>query len=241
GSFRLRNNSDEGYKPPSQSSSETLRDEDYKPSSQSSSETRQEIIRPPLRPNYNELILKPQEIVRPPFQAEIDNIEVEVVMPALKLSTTTADTPNLDDRNIVTECEFNNIKVEVFIPALKPSTKTRYAPNLDDRKRTTYAPNLDDRKRTTYAPNLDDRKRTTSTSGIGGQKRNRWTDPELRCLKRGMKEYGTKWEEILKHYGKPDGPLKMRTAVNLKDKARNEKIRRIREDIELDIFELATI
>ncbi|CAG8479059.1 6996_t:CDS:2, partial [Dentiscutata heterogama] len=144
-------------------------DEGYESSSQSNNKIEAEIKRSPLN---------------------LDNIEVEIDIPALKPSTTIATTnmPNID-RNIVTECEFV---------------------------------------------------RTTSTSGIGRQKRNKWTDLELNYLERGMEEYGTRWEEILKHHGKPHGPLRNRTAMNLKDKARNEKARRIRDGVTLGIFELAT-
>ncbi|CAG8475649.1 14240_t:CDS:1 [Cetraspora pellucida] len=77
--------------------------------------------------------------------------------------------------------------------------------------------------------------RTTST---GSQKRHKWTDLELHYLECGMEEFGTSWKDILKKYGKPHGPLRNRSAVNLKDKARNEKARRIRNGITLGSFEL---
>ncbi|CAG8442435.1 8785_t:CDS:2 [Scutellospora calospora] len=71
-------------------------------------------------------------------------------------------------------------------------------------------------------------------------KRNKWTELELYYLEIGMIKYGTKWEKILKDYGKPHGQLRNRIAPNLKDKARNEKLKRLREGIPLGIFELAT-
>ncbi|CAG8530839.1 19309_t:CDS:2, partial [Gigaspora margarita] len=82
--------------------------------------------------------------------------------------------------------------------------------------------------------------KTTSSGGLGGQKRSKWTDLELNYLERGMEEFGTRWEDILKHYGRPHGALRNRTAMNLKDKARNEKARRIRDGIQLGVFKLAT-
>ena len=65
----------------------------------------------------------------------------------------------------------------------------------------------------------------------------KWMQEELNELEEGMKKFGTNWSRIL---DMADGPLKTRTTVQLKDKARNEKRRREREGISLGIFQNAT-
>lgn len=65
----------------------------------------------------------------------------------------------------------------------------------------------------------------------------KWMQEELNELEEGMKKFGTNWSQIL---DMADGPLKTRTTVQLKDKARNEKRRREREGIPLGIFQNAT-
>lgn len=69
------------------------------------------------------------------------------------------------------------------------------------------------------------------------QKRIEWTQEELEELEEGMKKFGTNWTLIL---NMSSGPLKNRTNVQLKDKARNEKRRREREGIPLGVFQKAT-
>ncbi|CAG8532298.1 17201_t:CDS:10 [Acaulospora colombiana] len=72
------------------------------------------------------------------------------------------------------------------------------------------------------------------------KRRSKWSNLELETLEKGMEEYGTSWVKILEVHGKPHGHLRDRTAVQLKDKARNEKMRRARERIPTGIFEIAT-
>jgi Myb-like DNA-binding domain len=69
------------------------------------------------------------------------------------------------------------------------------------------------------------------------QKRVKWTQEELKELEGGMKKFGTNWSLIL---SMSSGPLSNRTAVQLKDKARNEKRRREREGTPLGVFQKAT-
>ena len=68
------------------------------------------------------------------------------------------------------------------------------------------------------------------------KKRIEWSKKELDSLEEGMKKHGTKWTLIRDM----SSPLKNRTDVQLKDKARNEKRRREREGIPLGIFQKAT-
>ncbi|RGB41682.1 hypothetical protein C1646_685087 [Rhizophagus diaphanus] len=72
------------------------------------------------------------------------------------------------------------------------------------------------------------------------KKRIYWTSLELEALESGMKEFGTQWARILRSYGGDHGPLRNRNAVQLKDKARNEKLRRIKSRLDLGIFYMAT-
>ena len=69
------------------------------------------------------------------------------------------------------------------------------------------------------------------------QKRVKWIQEELKELEEGMKKFGTNWSLIL---SMSSGPLSNRTAVQLKDKARNEKRRREREGTPLGVFQKAT-
>jgi ribosome assembly protein YihI (activator of Der GTPase) len=59
----------------------------------------------------------------------------------------------------------------------------------------------------------------------------------LKELEEGMEKFGTNWSLIL---SMSSGPLSNRTAVQLKDKARNEKRRRKREGTPLGVFQKAT-
>ncbi|KAI3635903.1 hypothetical protein MIR68_006541 [Amoeboaphelidium protococcarum] len=61
-----------------------------------------------------------------------------------------------------------------------------------------------------------------------------WTEQEVAFLGHGMKKYGNQWSHILTEYREHFHPH--RTNVDLKDKARNEKNRRIRLGLELGPF-----
>ncbi|CAG8779072.1 24458_t:CDS:1, partial [Gigaspora rosea] len=56
--------------------------------------------------------------------------------------------------------------------------------------------------------------------------RKKWTEDELKALEAGMREHGTSWSRIYEKYGNAHGVLCNRSQVQLKDKARNEKLRR---------------
>ncbi|CAG8681945.1 16400_t:CDS:2 [Gigaspora rosea] len=66
------------------------------------------------------------------------------------------------------------------------------------------------------------------------------THHELNALAAGMEEYGTSCSRIYEKYGNAHGVLCNRSQVQLKDKARNEKLRRKKYGIEVGVFELAT-
>ncbi|CAG8518991.1 12134_t:CDS:1 [Acaulospora colombiana] len=70
--------------------------------------------------------------------------------------------------------------------------------------------------------------------------RSRWTSTELKALEQGMELFGTSWAQIIEKYGRENGPLSNRNPVQLKDKARNEKLRRLKMELPLGIFEKAT-
>ncbi|CAG8517144.1 10279_t:CDS:1 [Diversispora eburnea] len=86
----------------------------------------------------------------------------------------------------------------------------------------------------------DQMRTSTTRRNIMKKRRKKWSNLELDTLEKGMMEHGTKWRKILDVYGRPHGHLRERTPVQLKDKARTEKMRRIREGISLGIFEIAT-
>ncbi|CAG8646820.1 3408_t:CDS:2 [Racocetra fulgida] len=60
------------------------------------------------------------------------------------------------------------------------------------------------------------------------------------ALEAGMEEFGTSWSKIYDKYGNDYGILRNRSQIQLKDKARNEKLRRKRCGIEIGVFELAS-
>ncbi|CAG8533352.1 5408_t:CDS:2 [Racocetra fulgida] len=95
---------------------------------------------------------------------------------------------------------------EIKQPPLKPdnieSSNTSITTDANKNTSSTHDENLRD----VFESGL------VRTTSIGGQKRQRWTDLELYYLERGMEEFGTRWEDILKKYGKPHGPLRNRTA-----------------------------
>ncbi|KAJ2395283.1 hypothetical protein GGI23_004366, partial [Coemansia sp. RSA 2559] len=71
------------------------------------------------------------------------------------------------------------------------------------------------------------------------QRRTRWTRAEEECFVRAMHEYGNGWTAILSRHGvngTVDRVLAKRNRENLKDKARNIKIRLMREGRPLGPF-----
>ncbi|KAJ1949343.1 TTAGGG repeat binding factor [Linderina macrospora] len=66
-----------------------------------------------------------------------------------------------------------------------------------------------------------------------------WTEAEERCFEQAFSVFGRKWTRILKHHGKNgsvDRILQNRTTVNLKDKARDIRHKRLREGKPLGPF-----
>ncbi|CAG8579215.1 7700_t:CDS:2 [Gigaspora rosea] len=72
------------------------------------------------------------------------------------------------------------------------------------------------------------------------QLRKKWNTSELQALEDGMKEFGTHWARILEKHGTSNGPLSNRTQVQLKDKARNEKQRRMKAGMDVGVFAQAS-
>ncbi|KAJ2492550.1 hypothetical protein IWW37_001305 [Coemansia sp. RSA 2050] len=75
------------------------------------------------------------------------------------------------------------------------------------------------------------------------QHRVRWTEAEEVCLVRALTEFGPQWALILQHYGEGGSRsrvLQRRTRRNLKDKARNIKLRLMRENRPLGPFACVT-
>lgn len=63
-----------------------------------------------------------------------------------------------------------------------------------------------------------------------------WTEEETNALEEGMELYGNDWKTIKEHFSQT---LSRRTNVNLKDRARNVKRKRIKENLPLGIWHLA--
>lgn len=75
------------------------------------------------------------------------------------------------------------------------------------------------------------------------KKRQKWTQNQVDCLEEGLRRYKTKWAKILDDFG--DFGLENNTLAGfsrsqLKDKARNEKLRRIREQEDVGVWIDAT-
>ncbi|CAG8670718.1 7887_t:CDS:2, partial [Dentiscutata heterogama] len=85
-----------------------------------------------------------------------------------------------------------------------------------------------------------DRLPIDSTRNHNRQLRKKWTSEELQALEDGMREYGTHWVRILEKHGTSNGPLRNRTQVQLKDKARNEKQRRMKAGMDVGVFAQAS-
>lgn len=70
------------------------------------------------------------------------------------------------------------------------------------------------------------------------RKKTPWTEYELQLLEKGILEFGrSSWQKILDKYGKgAEGFLQSRTGVDLKDKARVEKRRRVKMNMNLGVY-----
>ncbi|CAG8561227.1 43454_t:CDS:2 [Gigaspora margarita] len=80
----------------------------------------------------------------------------------------------------------------------------------------------------------------TTRNNNNRQLRKKWSNDEIQALEDGMREYGTHWAQILEKHGTSNGPLKNRTQVQLKDKARNEKQRRMKAGMDVGVFAQAS-
>ncbi|CAG8712903.1 5690_t:CDS:2 [Cetraspora pellucida] len=70
------------------------------------------------------------------------------------------------------------------------------------------------------------------------RRKHRWTHTELKALQSGMDRFGTSWANIKKTYGSTKGPLRRRSQMDLKDKARAELEFRIKNKLPRGIFAL---
>ncbi|RGB41315.1 hypothetical protein C1646_752238 [Rhizophagus diaphanus] len=66
----------------------------------------------------------------------------------------------------------------------------------------------------------------------------KWNERELHALEEGIRQYGKSWTNIKKKYGSEGQVLERRTQTQLKDKARSEFVRRLRDGVELGDFEI---
>ncbi len=72
-------------------------------------------------------------------------------------------------------------------------------------------------------------------------KKRPWSVEELDALTAGMTKYGARWSTILREYGEEGkGLIKGRSQVQLKDKARVEKNRRLKDGLPLHPYECAS-
>ena len=60
----------------------------------------------------------------------------------------------------------------------------------------------------------------------------------MHALEEGIRQYGKSWTNIKKKYGSEGQALERRTQTQLKDKARSEFVRRLRDGVELGDFEI---
>ncbi|KAF0509109.1 myb DNA binding protein [Gigaspora margarita] len=80
----------------------------------------------------------------------------------------------------------------------------------------------------------------TTRNNNNRQLRKKWSNEEIQALEDGMREFGTHWARILEKHGTSNGPLKHRSQVQLKDKARNEKQRRMKAGMDVGVFAQAS-
>ncbi|CAG8534992.1 15917_t:CDS:2 [Racocetra fulgida] len=102
------------------------------------------------------------------------------------------------------------------------------------------SPNADENHR--HKQNLahPDRPLINSIRNHNRRLRKKWSNEELQALEDGMREYGTHWVQILEKHGSSSGPLRNRTQIQLKDKARNEKQRRMKAGMDVGVFAQAS-
>ncbi|GBC06981.1 hypothetical protein RclHR1_07180006 [Rhizophagus clarus] len=65
-----------------------------------------------------------------------------------------------------------------------------------------------------------------------------WNEQELHALEEGIRQYGKSWANIKRSYGCDGQVLERRSQTQLKDKARSEFVRRLRDGIDLGGFEI---
>ncbi|CAG8637698.1 2394_t:CDS:2, partial [Scutellospora calospora] len=83
---------------------------------------------------------------------------------------------------------------------------------------------------------LNKNKSQSNKRNSGASRQGGWSQNELNYLIKGMEKYGTSWSSIEKKYGGSKGPLKKRTQMHMKDKARSELKRRLRSGLSPGIF-----
>ena len=99
------------------------------------------------------------------------------------------------------------------------------------RPRSKAAHQVDSTRPPSAAPSRD----SLGGSHMGGRRaKNVWTEAEVAALEAGLQKFGRSWASILAKYKKVFHPT--RTNVDLKDKARNERMRRQRNGLGLGGF-----
>ncbi|CAB4385702.1 unnamed protein product [Rhizophagus irregularis] len=91
------------------------------------------------------------------------------------------------------------------------------------------------KKRVTNNPNPG---RGNEFKRISKRVKVKWNERELHALEEGIRQYGKSWTNIKKKYGSEGQVLERRTQTQLKDKARSEFVRRLRDGVELGDFEI---
>ncbi|KAJ3213241.1 hypothetical protein HDU67_003140 [Dinochytrium kinnereticum] len=75
--------------------------------------------------------------------------------------------------------------------------------------------------------------KSPTKKGVMPRERRRWTADEVQALEEGMVKHGTSWALIAQDFGER---MKDRSQVDMKDKARNERIRRERANMALGVW-----
>jgi len=133
---------------------------------------------------------------------------------------------------------------------LRPATMGRRLPlSVANPNATCFEIAAYTQKARELAPDLPVEEEPTSIAQTASQRdslakdvprqRYKWTQEELDCLEQAMETYKTHWTLIVANYGEKGTSnqiLRLRSQMDLKDKARNELKKRLKEGTHLGAF-----
>lgn len=203
----------------------------------------------------NDIKLKINELVEDILNVYLNQINHETTKAAIHANAVNNQNPTTEEQDVVNEDE--NLS--------RPNSTTPRTPEHDDQESvydeetahntnnaspqtyTTRSGQIRSRSRASSQSDTDteyDSDTNTIVAIVPSKKKQKptakkfWTEAENAALEQGILKHGCNWRLILdNNITKGDKSLINRTNINLKDRARSEKARRMKSGLDLGVYE----